>query len=141
MPAWRAEKGFDPIAMPRKLDRCRFTRATALLFMAGASTMVAHAAAKDSPWRETADTLVRSVARNADLPDALVPVAIAEDSTGFLWLGGANGLLRWDGYQFRYHVADPSLPNGVGNLDIASLHRDSSGRLWAGLLTGGVAAL
>jgi PAS domain S-box-containing protein len=97
------------------------------------------AAAQVSPWRSLADLVFRPVAPNADLPNALIPVSMTQDTTGFLWLGGGGGLLRWDGYEFRNYPAETSFPDGVRDADVWTLHKDREGRLWAGTQAGGLA--
>lgn len=56
-----------------------------------------------------------------------------KDKQGFVWIGTANGLNRYDGIQFKIYqpvVTDPlnSLPNGF----ITSISGDNSGNLWVG---------
>jgi PAS domain S-box-containing protein len=86
-----------------------------------------------------ADRVFQPVAQNADLPHALVPVTMTEDATGFLWLGGDGGLLRWDGYEFRDYPAEPTLPDGIADAEILWLHRDAQNGLWAGTKSNGLA--
>jgi PAS domain S-box-containing protein len=92
-----------------------------------------------SPWRNLADRVFRPIATNADLPRALIPETMAEDASGFLWLGGDAGLLRWDGYAFRDYPAQPKLPDGVRDAEIVTLHPDARGQLWAGTEVNGLA--
>jgi PAS domain S-box-containing protein len=93
----------------------------------------------ESPWRGLSDKVFQLVARNADLPDAVIPFSMTQDGSGFLWLGGDTGLLRWDGYQFRDYRPDPTLPNGLLSADVYVLHRDPRGQLWVGTTSGGLA--
>ena len=64
--------------------------------------------------------------------------AIAEDKTGFLWLGTEGGLIRYDGINttvFRNDPADTtSLPENV----IDSLLVDKRNRLWVGTVGNGL---
>lgn len=56
--------------------------------------------------------------------------AILQDSTGFIWMGGENGLVRYDGYQFRVYRNQPDDPASLSNNTIWSLAEDSRGDLW-----------
>src|SRR5688500_6945014 len=56
--------------------------------------------------------------------------AVAQDSTGFLWVGTRRGLLRFDGYDFTPYsmldsTADPRLTGQIHELEV-----DRLGRLW-----------
>ena len=37
--------------------------------------------------------------------------AIVRDGQGFVWVGTANGLNRYDGYGFRQYLPDPTHPD------------------------------
>jgi signal transduction histidine kinase/ActR/RegA family two-component response regulator/streptogramin lyase len=67
--------------------------------------------------------------------------ALAQDSTGYLWIASDDGLARFDGVGFRIwrHVPDDpdSLP---GNL-VQALHVDARGRVWVGVEGQGLAML
>jgi diguanylate cyclase (GGDEF)-like protein len=57
---------------------------------------------------------------------------IAQDRTGYLWVGTENGLYRYDGVQFRrYGVAE-----GVRGRIIQNLYAGLDGTLWVGTTTG-----
>ncbi|MBV8816931.1 MAG: hypothetical protein JO022_01170, partial [Acidobacteriaceae bacterium] len=54
--------------------------------------------------------------------------AIAQTPDGYLWIGGENGLVRFDGISFRLfdHASAPALPAG----HVLGLITDSEGALW-----------
>ncbi|MFY7865114.1 two-component regulator propeller domain-containing protein [Roseateles sp.] len=78
---------------------------------------------------------LESVAR---MPNSVVS-ALAQDKDGFVWVGSAAGLMRFDGYSFR-----PLLLPGEGGADkrslgfVRSLLVARDGRLWVGTDSGGV---
>jgi len=64
--------------------------------------------------------------------------AILQDSRGFMWFGTMYGLVRYDGYEYRFLRHDPSDSNSLSNDDIISLHEDMKGNLWIATYGGGV---
>jgi len=70
-----------------------------------------------------------------DLPQATVQ-ALAQTTDGYLWLGTWNGLVRFDGHDFRV-VAPPSAP-GLTGAAILTLAADPKGGLWVGTLRAGL---
>jgi len=58
--------------------------------------------------------------------------SIIQDRQGYLWLGTATGLLRYDGYVFRSYRHDPTDTNSIAGDFIWSVSEDSSGNLWIG---------
>ena len=56
--------------------------------------------------------------------------AIIEDKPGFLWIGTANGLNRYDGYRFRQYYHNDADSNSIINNEIQELYYDSKGRIW-----------
>ena len=62
--------------------------------------------------------------------------AILQSRDGFLWAGTQEGLVRFDGANFR--VYDTSNTPGLRNDDICALAEDRDGTLWIGTYGGGV---
>jgi two-component sensor histidine kinase/streptogramin lyase len=67
------------------------------------------------------------------LPHSTVQ-CILKDSRGYLWIGTADGLARFDGYSFTtYDTSD-----GLGHSFINSMAEDRQGRVWIGTNSGGI---
>ncbi len=61
-----------------------------------------------------------------------VVLQIQQDDQGFMWFGTADGLNRFDGYEFKvYKRGQPSVPRLAGSW-ISALFKDRSGVLWVG---------
>jgi diguanylate cyclase (GGDEF)-like protein len=86
-------------------------------------------------WTGLSDTLFT----NYTVPEAAAGTAIAQDGSGFLWVGTQGGLARWDGYHFRRYTADRQTPGSLPDSFILALHVDERGRLWIGTSSGGLA--
>lgn len=68
---------------------------------------------------------------------ARAPVtAILQDRIGFIWLGTAEGLYRYDGYSFTAFAHNPAEPGTLPDNAIQQLYEDSTGRLWVGTSRG-----
>lgn len=59
-------------------------------------------------------------------------LTIEEDAQGFLWLGAENGLMRYDGYEFRTYQYGMSDELSSFSNHINALYNDSKDRLWVG---------
>ncbi len=59
-----------------------------------------------------------------------------KDSYGFVWIGTASGLNRFDGYQFKTWLHDPLDSTSLSNNRIFRLFEDSKKRLWVGTADG-----
>jgi ligand-binding sensor domain-containing protein/AraC-like DNA-binding protein len=57
---------------------------------------------------------------------------IFQDKAGFLWIGKANGLFRFDGNEMKSYQNIASDPNSIGGNDILSIVEDEHGDLWIG---------
>lgn len=64
--------------------------------------------------------------------------AIAQDSLGFLWIGTANGLYRYDGHVFKLYTSDPMDSTSLSSVDVEEVFIDSANRLWIGTRGGGL---
>ncbi|WP_146033433.1 ATP-binding protein [Stenotrophomonas sp. VV52] len=60
--------------------------------------------------------------------------AIAEDASGYLWLAGSDGLMRFDGQRFRQWRREEGLPD----VDLRAIHVDARDRLWLGTANQGL---
>ncbi|MEL6668825.1 MAG: hypothetical protein AAFP08_07625, partial [Bacteroidota bacterium] len=45
--------------------------------------------------------------------DLINPTCITQDSLGFLWIGSASGLYRYDGFEFKKWSHQPDRPNSL----------------------------
>lgn len=63
---------------------------------------------------------------------------VIQDDHGFLWFGTANGLSRYDGYQFKVYHNEPDNANSLSNNYVLSLYQDRRGYIWIGTFGGGV---
>jgi len=56
---------------------------------------------------------------------------LLRDRMGYLWVGTANGLNRYDGYTFRHYFPDARQPKyTISNACITDLKEDSAGFIW-----------
>jgi diguanylate cyclase (GGDEF)-like protein len=90
-------------------------------------------------WSALSDVVFEHLARDNELPNSTIPMALAEDGEGFLWVGTQSGLWRWDGYHFRNYRADPAIAGSLPDNVIKQLHADALGRLWIATNSGGLA--
>jgi diguanylate cyclase (GGDEF)-like protein len=79
-----------------------------------------------SPWGHLADPVFIRVDTH-QLPNPVVE-AIAQDSTGLMWVGTAGGLAAFDGYQFRR----------FGGPNVVTMVSDPHGGLWLGTASSGL---
>ncbi|MCB0584908.1 MAG: histidine kinase [Phaeodactylibacter sp.] len=56
--------------------------------------------------------------------------SLLSDSRGYLWIGTANGLNRFDGYEFRPFLPDPGQPGGISGEVVVALAEGPHGRIW-----------
>ncbi len=66
-------------------------------------------------------------------------MALAQDRTGFIWIGTLGGLNRFDGYGTRTFEHDPHDPGSLPNGFVRALLPASDGGMWLGTHTAGVA--
>jgi signal transduction histidine kinase/DNA-binding response OmpR family regulator/ligand-binding sensor domain-containing protein len=63
---------------------------------------------------------------------------VVRDERGFVWLGTANGLERYDGYGFKDYRHIPDDPHSLSSNAIWSLLIDRKNRLWVGTFETGL---
>ncbi|WP_169304425.1 hybrid sensor histidine kinase/response regulator transcription factor [Pedobacter frigoris] len=63
-------------------------------------------------------------------------LSITQDKQQFMWFGTNHGLNRYDGYQFKIYLNDPTDSESVSSNSISCVFNDSKGRLWVGTSKG-----
>ncbi len=61
---------------------------------------------------------------------------ILQDSKGYLWFGTANGLNRYDGYNFQIFSNNPLDSTTISDNGIIAIHEDMKGYIWIGTSEG-----
>ncbi len=61
---------------------------------------------------------------------------IEQDKYGFLWFGTPNGLIKYDGYEFKRFTSNAQKGESISNNAVKCLYSDSRGILWIGTLDG-----
>ena len=64
--------------------------------------------------------------------------AIAQDRSGFIWIGTQDGLNRFDGYEFRVYKSNRDDPWSLSQNHVWALAADADGSLWIGTQAGGL---
>ncbi|MET0290128.1 MAG: diguanylate cyclase [Pseudoxanthomonas sp.] len=85
------------------------------------------------PEKRFQDYVASNWSLEQGLPQLSV-TAIAQDSTGYVWIGTQAGLARFDGNRFTTY--DSRGWPGLGNGDIRALMADARGQVWIGTATG-----
>jgi two-component system, sensor histidine kinase ChiS len=57
-------------------------------------------------------------------------VAFAQDKHGFMWIGGGNGLAKYDGYHYTLYLHDADNQNTISSNSINDLAINHKGELW-----------
>lgn len=131
-----------PVNLPRR-DLALFGRPFLPLIAAfcvlGLLLAAAPAAAVpgDTRWGDRAELGFQQITTQQGLPNE-VAIALAQDAQGYLWIGTAAGLARWDGYQARAFRYEPGVAGSLPDNLIQALHADRRGRLWIGTSAAGL---
>lgn len=65
-------------------------------------------------------------------------LALAQDNSGFMWLGTDDGLYRYDGYTLRAYRHDPKNSGSLSDNTVFVIYVDRGGTLWIGTGYGGL---
>lgn len=58
--------------------------------------------------------------------------AIMQDKVGYMWFGTANGLNRYDGYEFKVYRNNSKDSTSISDNGITSIYEDEDGYIWIG---------
>lgn len=61
---------------------------------------------------------------------------LLEDRDGIIWMGTADGLNKFDGYDFKYYKHEFRNAYSISNNQINALYEDKSGKIWIGTADG-----
>ncbi|MEZ4800837.1 MAG: two-component regulator propeller domain-containing protein, partial [Flavobacteriales bacterium] len=62
--------------------------------------------------------------------------AIIQDRLGFMWIGGQNGLSKFNGSTFEIFQHHPQKGSSISNNQVEGLHEDTNGNLWVSTRSG-----
>ena len=87
--------------------------------------------------------LIKAVqSQNAELTLDSFPARLTQcfhhDSYGFMWMGTQDGLLRYDGIDFKHYRHLPFDSNSISNNWVSDIQEDSHGNLWISTYGGGL---
>jgi signal transduction histidine kinase/ligand-binding sensor domain-containing protein/DNA-binding response OmpR family regulator len=107
---------------------------------AAAVTATAAPAAQAQPerWSQLTQPILHTITMQNGLPNASA-MDVTQDGDGFLWVGTQGGLSRWDGYRFHNYVVTANAPYSLPDNYVQTLYGDPRGRVWVGLVSGGLA--
>ncbi|MGL5245901.1 MAG: ligand-binding sensor domain-containing protein, partial [Sarcina sp.] len=61
---------------------------------------------------------------------------IFQDSKGYIWIGTADGLNKYNGYEFKTYRYNENLPNSILGSHIYVIKEDDEGNIWVGTSNG-----
>ena len=61
---------------------------------------------------------------------------ITQDKYGFLWFSTRDGIVRYDGYNYR-HYSYGERPEDLNGRYVETIFEDDKGRIWVGMKEGG----
>lgn len=62
--------------------------------------------------------------------------SIAQSKKGFIWIGSRDGLIRFDGYEFKSYKNDKLVNHSIIHSNIKVIHEDNNENLWIGTSNG-----
>lgn len=124
------------LAGGRQVVACCFV--LVFIFLAWIAGLPARAADPSAVLTERAEVGFESLSTANGLSNNTV-MALAQDATGFIWIGTLGGLNRFDGYSTRTFEHDPHDPGSLPNGFVRALLPATDGGMWLGTHTAGVA--
>jgi ligand-binding sensor domain-containing protein/signal transduction histidine kinase len=82
------------------------------------------------PQRNAPVHFERVVDENANVLTG--PSQVIQDQYGFIWIGTVDGLVRYDGYHFKFYKHDLDNPESLSSNQVTAVIEDSKGNLWVG---------
>src|SRR4051812_12979909 len=80
-------------------------------------------------YTQATNPVFRHINRSNGLPVDQVN-CIAQDSTGFMWIGTKEGLFRYDGFSFKGFYSKPGDLSTITGNYIFQIYVDTKGLIW-----------
>lgn len=77
-----------------------------------------------------------TVGDTSSIPDGIA-MALAQDKSGFIWIGTQSGLIRYDGYNFRKFTHNPKNLKSISGNFITKVEAADNGNIYIGTLSQG----
>ncbi len=81
----------------------------------------------------------RHITRNSGLPVDDI-TSLAQDSSGFIWIGTVEGIFRYDGYNFKNYSSTNDTVSTLINA-ISKIYVDKKNRIWVGTIDAGLTCM
>lgn len=86
---------------------------------------------------QAANVLFDRITMDSGLSSSSV-TSVLKDHAGYVWIGTAEGLNRYDGYTFKVFLPVPDCPESIQSSSIDKLFEDSDGGIWIFFTSGGI---
>lgn len=94
-------------------------------------TLIVHLTA----YSQIRDYKVNNLSGDDGLPTDNILYAY-QDSFGFLWMASYEGLMRWDGYEYKKYFHSPDDSSSLSGNIVYTIFEDYKNRLWIGTIDG-----
>ncbi|MBI9072393.1 MAG: hypothetical protein JEY94_12395 [Melioribacteraceae bacterium] len=101
---------------------------TLILFFLGASCLFSNSTS-------VKDYRFKHLTLNDGLSQSTIS-AIYQDNKGYIWFGTADGLNRYDGYNFKIYYNDISDTTTISENSVRAIFEDEENNIWLGTLSG-----
>jgi ligand-binding sensor domain-containing protein len=86
------------------------------------------------------DLIFKHITKSSGLPVDGIS-CLAQDSSGFIWIGSYEGLFRYDGFSYKKYNCIPGNPKSIPSNAIEKICVTRQGLLWIATIEGGVACM